>query len=119
MPCSTQNRNREEGSISNSVSSTDALAGLELVGYDDDGDDDDERSEPPPFYARPTVPGAFLELLEQKLSANDVAGKDSICIPPREVFENKRECIADRGQGSSKHRRGWEDWWWWRERCLR
>ena len=44
MPCSSQNRNfsREEGSISISVSSTDALAGLELVGYDDDDDDDDD-----------------------------------------------------------------------------
>ena len=112
MPCSTQNRNendREEGSISISVSSTDALAGLELVDDDDDDDDDDE----PPLQARtlnvrPTVPGAFLELLEQKLSANDVAGKDSICIPPKQVIENKRECIADRGQGSTKHRRGWE-----------
>ena len=105
MPCSTENRNndREEGSISISVSSTDALDGLELVGSDDDDDD-----EPPPFYVRPTVPGAMLELLEQKLSANDVAGKDSIFIPRKEFIENKRECIADRGQGSSKHRRGWE-----------
>ena len=37
--------------------------------------------------------GCVLKLLEQKLRANDVAGKDFICIPPKEVIENQRDMM--------------------------